>query len=278
MPYYIRKASGKNELFDTNKLRRSLYKSGASNDLINHVVHEIHRQKPQSTNQIHELVVRILEDNQVPIAARYNLKRAIMELGPAGYPFEQFVAHIIEKLGYSVKTDQIVEGLCVEHEVDVVAQKDNTRIIVECKFHNHPGLKSDVKVTLYIQARFVDINEAWHKESPTSHQIHHAWIVTNTRFTDQAIKYAQCKKIKLIGWAYPEGHGLAHLIDLFGLHPITALTSLSRRQKRLFIEHGLVLCKDITKHINLLRTQGFSEQTINKLVHELELVCSLGAK
>ncbi len=275
MPYYIRKSSGNTELFDTNKLRRSLQKAGAPNALITHIIDEIYRQKPKSSNEIHELVVRMLEDQQQPIAARYNLKRALMELGPAGFPFEQFAARVLDDMGYHTKTDQIVQGFCIDHEVDVIAQKDNQRIIVECKFHNQSGLKSDVKVTLYIQARFEDVQEAWKEEKGSSNQIHHAWIMTNTSFTDQAIQYALCKNISLTSWNYPENKGLAHLVDYYGLHPITALTTLSHRQKRLFIEHGFVLCKDVLDHVSVLRTAGFSETTIQKLIRESLAVCAL---
>jgi hypothetical protein len=276
MPYYIHKSSGETELFDTQKLRVSLEKAGTPESLITHIVHEIYRQKPHTSNQIHELVIRILEDQHEPIAARYNLKRALMELGPAGYPFEKFVGHLLEEMGYQVKVDQIVQGFCVEHEVDVLAQKDAQRIMIECKFHNQSGLKSDVKVTLYIQARFEDIHEYWSRgHDQDNPEIHHAWIFTNTRFTEPALRYAACKDIRLTSWSFPAGKGIAQLVDTFGLHPITALTTLTHRQKRLFIQNGLVLCKDVTKNKDLLTRLRIPEHAIQKLMQESQAVCAI---
>ena len=48
----------------------------------------------------------------------------------------------------------------MDHEVDVVAKKDNMVFFLECKYHNHRGTYSDIKTALYVHARFVDIEKA----------------------------------------------------------------------------------------------------------------------
>ncbi|MDP3888943.1 MAG: restriction endonuclease, partial [bacterium] len=248
MPYYIRKTSGEKEEFNIKKFRRSLHKAGVEDVFINTIVDEVQRRRPKSTQKIHEMTLDLLEKIKPPLAARYNLKRALMELGPAGYPFEKFVSKLFEQQGFNVLVGQICAGICVDHEVDIIARKEKKHFMIECKFHNRPGLKTTVKVTLYIHARFLDIKEKWEKDPNHSLELHQAWLVSNTQFTTEAIKYAACRNIKLLGWAFPKENGLEQSIERLGLHPITALTTLSRRQKRAFIADGLVLCREIQEH------------------------------
>ena len=273
MPFFIKKSSGQKQKFNIKKIRQSLRKAGADSKTIDTVISKVKKQKPNSTKEIHNIVVQILQQEKPHIAARYNIKRALMELGPAGYPFEQFVAHIFKAMGYKTKTNAVVSGKCVDHEVDIIAKKTNKHFMIECKFHNRSGLKSNVKVTLYMQARFDDIRAAWEANPHHGHEFHQGWVVTNTQFTSEALKYGSCMSIKLLGWKYPEGEGIAEIIDRFGVHPITALTSITRTQKRQFIKDGFVLCRDASKHTTLLKRLGFSPQKIKKLVAESEAVC-----
>ncbi|HEB41440.1 MAG TPA: ATPase [Candidatus Dependentiae bacterium] len=275
MPFFIRKRSGKKEEFNIKKLRLSLDKAGADSQLINQIIEKIKKQKPCSTKAIHKLITQMLTKQSPAIAARYNLKRALMELGPAGYPFEQFVAHVFAAQGYKTMTNQIISGKCVDHEIDITATKANKHFMIECKFHNRFGLKTNVKVILSIQARFEDVRTAWEQNPEHKYEFHRAWVVTNTRFTSEAIKYAECMGIKLLGWKHPENQGIGKVIDTVGLHPITALTSLTHQQKRAFIKEGFVLCRDASKHIAFLKSLGFSARQIKKLIKEAETTCFL---
>jgi len=276
--FYIRKASGEKELFDIRKFRRSLKKAGASDTLIKKLVTDIEKQPGlRNTREIYDFALSHLQEQSPPVAARYNIKRALLELGPAGFPFEQFVEKIFKAQGYETEQGLVVQGDCVEHEVDVVAMKEDKHYMIECKFHNRQGLKTDVKVTLYIKARFDDVEKAWVKKAEHGHKFHQAWIATNTKFTTQAIAYAECIGIQLLGWSYPQKNNLPELIDKFDLHPITALPSLSRQQKRAFIKNGFVLCRDAEKQKGLLKSLGFSDHQIKKLISELQAVCKIKA-
>jgi len=273
--FYIRKTSGEKQRFDLHKFRRSLFKAGASEKDIESIIRTITKEKPQSTNRIHEITTELLQKKNPPVADRYNLKRGLMELGPDGYPFEQFVAQLFQALDYTVKTNRIIPGACVDHEVDIIIRKKNHHYMVECKFHNRVGLKSDVKVILYVQARFEDIQEAWIAKKSHANELHEAWVVTNTQFTTEAIKYAQCKKMKLLGWGYPAQNSLAALIQEHSLFPITTLTSLSAYQKRTFIKNGFVMCKDARKHKKTFEKLGMKPQEIERIIAEAEAVCKI---
>lgn len=267
MAFYIKKTSGEKEIFDLHKFRTSLHQVGAQDQLIETIIHELERLRPKSTKAIHAIAFTILQEQEPHIAARYNLRRALTELGPAGFHFEQFVAHILKRLGYTTTTNVIVQGACVEHEIDVIGEKDNQKTMIECKFHHQLGLKVDVKVALYVQARFEDIQK---KDG-----YHQAWLFTNTKFTSETITYANCVNMKLTGWSYPSDNNLARLIDEFGLHPITALTSLTHQEKKELIHAGLILCRDIEKYKNILENLGLSEYAINKLIQEAHAVCKI---
>lgn len=277
MSFFIIKASGQKEEFSLKKFSRSLRKAGADTKTINEIIEDIKALKPSSTQEIHEYALQRLSQKSPPIAARYNLKRALLEFGPAGYPFEKYAAKLLEYEGYRTKTDQIMSGACVDHEIDIIASKDNQYFMVECKFHNNLGLKSDVKVALYTQARFEDLEKALqqYKDKEDRQKLNQPWLITNTKFTTEVIKYAHCVNMKLTGWSYPSGKSLAELIDHYGLHPITALTSLSRHQKKIFIEHGLVLCRDIPAYKNELQQFGIRPQDIDHLLKESKAVCNL---
>lgn len=275
MSFFITKTSGEKELFSLRKFRRSLKKSGADAKSIDKIISDIIDMQPKSTQEIHDYTISQLTKKNRPIAARYNLKRALMELGPAGYPFEKYIAALLTAMGYKTILNQFIDGACVRHEVDVLASRNKSHYMVECKFHNLVGLKTDIKVALYIHARFLDIEKAWKKSKKKQQQFYQAWIISNTQFTSEAIQYAHCVDMRLTGWSYPAGESLAEMIDAHGLYPITALTSLNRRQKNLLIEDGLILCRDAASYKSSFKKYGLKPQEIAQLLEEARAVCSI---
>jgi Holliday junction resolvase-like predicted endonuclease len=275
MSFYIVKASGEKEEFNLKKFKKSLTQAGASPQLIEHIISQIINMHPQTTQEIRDYAIGILNKKNLPTAARYNLKQALIDLGPAGFPFEKFIAHLLEAQGYQTKTNQTVSGKCITYEIDIVAEKNNKNYIVECKFHNQRGVKSDVKTVLYNKARFDDIYQTWPQDLLEKNKYHHSWMITNTKFTTVAIQYAECVGLQLTSWSYPETASLYTLIDRFGLHPITALTSLTSTQKNAFISEGFVLCRDAIKYTHVLKNLGFSDTKIANFVLQARSVCRL---
>lgn len=276
MAFYITKYSGEKELFNIHKFRRSLKRAGASPAIIEELMQELQKNPSiRSTHDIYAFAFNRLKEHSPALAARYNVKKALFELGPTGFPFERFVALIFKGQGYQTETDQLVQGKCVEHEIDIVANKKKRTFMIECKFHNQQGIKSDVKVPLYVKARFEDIQQ--HTDS-RARLFHEAWLVSNTNFTTQAIEYAQCAQINLLSFSYPEKNNLAELIDRLGLHPITALASLTTDQKKELISQGLVLCKDVPYHTGLLKKIGISSQKVLQITQQAQAVCQFDKK
>jgi hypothetical protein len=266
----IVKGSGKKEPFDHIKLENSLRKAGADEPTVQEIVHHMEEELKDgmSTTQIYKHAFFLLEKKQKPAAVRYSLRKAIMDLGPSGFPFEDFIASILKEKGYEVLTDQEVMGGCVSHEIDVIAWNENKLIFAEAKFHNELGIKSDLKVALYVKARFDDLKDNkffYGKERA----VDESWLVTNTKFSTTAIHYAECKGLTLIGWNYPEKGNLQDMIVDSGLHPLTCLTSLSNSEKHLLLEREIVLCKTLKDKPSLLNTIGLDEEKIKEVIEEI---------
>jgi len=271
----ITKASGEQARFSEKKLRDSLERSGANGEQIQKVIDEIYtRVYPGiSTKKIYRTAFNLLKKSSKPAAAKYNLKRAIMELGPSGFPFERFIGEILRYQGYSIKVGEIVMGKCVNHEIDVIAEKGEHHFMVECKYHNHPGTVCDVKIPLYIQARFKDVEAAWLKLPGHGAKFHQGWVVTNTRFTSDAIQFGNCAGLKLLGWNYPDGTSLRSQIDTLGLYPVTCLTSLSKSEKQLLLENKIVLTKELCHDENILIRAGIQFSRIKAVMQEATELC-----
>ena len=141
------KASGEREPFSEEKVRQSLKRSGTKSTVINQVVLKLIPKLYDgiTTEQIYQYVFQLLNKLQKHQGYRYSLKNALMQLGPSGYPFEKFISRLLDSQGYQTQTNVIIQGQCVSHEVDVVANKDSHQFLIECKFHNRAGIKTRVK-------------------------------------------------------------------------------------------------------------------------------------
>lgn len=271
----IQKASGELVVFDESKLKRSLERSGASEWVVNEIIEKIGTGLHDSitTKEVYQKAFALLRKSSRPTAARYKLKKAIMELGPTGFPFEKFVGEILHYQGFQTKVGVIVKGHCVNHEIDVVAEKEEKHFMVECKFHSDQGRRCDVKIPLYIQSRFKDVEKQWLKRDGHDTKFHQGWIFTNTGFTGDAIQYGNCAGLMLVGWNYPKKGSLNEQIDESGLHPITCLTTLTKYEKQQLLEKDKVLCMDLCNQPGLLRLIGITEQRDKKILEEAYQLC-----
>jgi len=265
----ITKASGLPEDFNEKKLLNSLKVAGVPEDVSRKAL-QLVKDKLSSdtdTHKIHDLVSQYLQQHSHPLhKINYNLKRAVFKLGPTGYPFEQFFAKILQEFGYRTQVGRILSGKCISHEIDVVAKKGNDVFYIECKFHNRPGLKTDVQVALYTKSRFEDIVTNTKKTSLN----YRSWLVSNTKITKDAISYANCQNIKTTSWCCPGKESLFFLIKNSKLHPITSLTSLSKDQIKVLLKQNIVTLKDLSKSIKLNRLDNFlPKETIKRIKQEI---------
>jgi len=272
---WVIKTSGEREPFSLTKLRRSLVRSGADDTttqmVIDHIIPELHN--GMKTSAIYKHAFSLLKKSKYPVAVRYSLRKAVMELGPSGFPFEKFVAEVLRGKGYSAQTGVILPGFCVSHEVDVLMEQGDRHIFAECKFHNQQGIKTDVKVALYVHARFLDLQKAHNVNESTTSKIHEGWLITNTKLTSDAIQYAKCAGLTVIGWDYPDKGNLQDLILETGVHPLTFLSTLTASDKMNLLGQGVVMCRDLKENESHLRSLGFTDDRIKNVVREVDKVC-----
>lgn len=266
--FNITKKSGEVIRFDAEKIKRSFKRSGANQQDIDDVLSKLsaHVYDGISTKKLFRIAYDLLREKSVGVAGRYRLKNAIMELGPSGFPFEHYVAELFKYQGFNTIVGSIIQGKCVTHEVDVVVEKDGQKIMIECKYHGNTQIKSDVKVALYIHSRYNDILRTWINEDPEEKYKYQGMIVTNTRFTGDAVQYATCVGMQLISWDYPSQGSLRERIDVSGLHPITVLQSITKHEKQVLLNKNLVLCRSLTEEN--LKIAGIIGNRAKRIINE----------
>jgi hypothetical protein len=267
---HILKAEGRQEEFSEHKLITSIKRAGIPEDMqtsvLMHVKSKLYEGIP--TSEIYHHITEFLSNSPHPfMKTRYGMKQALMDLGPTGYPFEDYLSRLLQEMGYKTQTRVIVQGKCISHEIDVIAEKNNEKIMVEAKFHNGNAVRTDVHVAMYTHARFEDIKE---RNGFTK-----AMLITNTKLTSDAITYGECVGLQMLGWSYPEKESLRDLVEKYHLFPITALSNLTLNQQQQLLTGGVTLCKDITKTPESLNILQLSDLQKEKLHKEAAFICPL---
>lgn len=275
MSITITKADGTKEFFKVEKLRRSLRRAGASPTEINEIIAEVDQTLYDGikTQEIYRNAFALLREGRPTAAARYSLRRALFNLGPTGFPFEQFLGRLFEKEGYSTRTGIMIQGKCAEHEIDIAAYRADHSFVGEAKFHARPGIKSDLQVAMYSYARLLDLKEERICMDDVC-GITEFWLITNTKFTSTARQYGTCVGLKMLSWDFPKNNNLHDRIQRAGVYPITVLQSLSASQKETLISRQIILCEDILKNEHLLRHLHLSKRKHEALLQEVSEICT----
>ncbi|MCR4333935.1 MAG: restriction endonuclease [Patescibacteria group bacterium] len=273
----IIKADGSKEIFDPERLIASLRRAGAGEHTAERITTTIVATIVPgiTSHEIYSRAFALLRKDARPVAARYALRRALLELGPTGHPFEDFVSHLFRAEGWEVETRKIIRGKCVSHEVDVYAShaEQKEHIAAELKYHNDPAYKTDLKVALYVKSRFDDIFAC--DEKARACPVNRGLLVTNTKFTSEAIAYAECSGVELLGWSYPAQGNLFTRMSHAKIYPITALTGISHAEKRLLLENGAVAVDEIMGDRRLLDPLHLSSERVGELIAEVDGLLSL---
>jgi hypothetical protein len=271
----IIKHSGDIVDFNKDKLKLSLMKSGANENIVDDVIASIEKEIYEgiSTKRIYKLAFSLLKKASNAHAARYNLRAAIELLGPAGFFFEKYISRLFTSEGYQTKTNMILQGKCISHEIDVMIKKDDVISMVECKFHERRESNSDVKVPMYILSRFNDLKDKPHPIFSNRDMISKCWIITNNRFTNDAVSFATCSNLSLLSWDYPQNNNLRTKIDTNQLYPITCLTTLTVAEKDKLLILDILLVKEIMNHSESLEKIGLSINRIKNVQKEASELC-----
>ncbi|RXR20544.1 hypothetical protein EQG63_01015 [Flavobacterium amnicola] len=270
------KYSGDVVNFEEAKLRRSLLKSGANENQVDNVLGQIVRQLYDgiSTKKIYTLAFELLQKESNAKAARYNLRSALELLGPAGFYFEKYISFLFREEGYRTKINLNLQGKCVSHEVDLVIQNEKEIKMIECKFHSNRDIISDVKIPMYILSRFNDLKGIKHAIFGINDELTACVIVTNNRFSEDAIQFATCSGIELLSWDLPSGNSLSNKIDQQHLYPITCLTTLTLEEKQRLLEQDIIIVKQLNANAERLFEIGISKERMKNIQKEVSELCN----
>lgn len=273
----VKKISGELEPFEIQKLEKSLKKSGATKKEVQTIIKII---SPMIYNGISSDVIYgkayfLLKKLNNITASKYSLKRAIFDLGPTGYPFEKLVGALLKEKGFKTKVGVTINGECVTHEIDILAEKNGNIYAVECKFHSDAKAVSNIKVPLYINSRFLDIQKQWNSNVKNKTHLKQGWLVTNTRFTQDAINYGNSIGLRMLSWDYPKNNGISKNIDEFGLYPITVLTSLKKSEKLQLIKNNIILVKEIITNPTVLNDLNITYNNTLNIIEEAKELCNI---
>lgn len=266
----VTKRNGDTEPFSESKVFRSMKRVGVPEELKHEVMAEIKKNLHEkiSTDEIFKKILQFLEPRDRKSSIRFNLRQALFELGPTGYPFEKYLARIFRDQGYKVEVGVHMQGDCVMHEIDLLIIKDNTRQIVEAKFHNSRNTKSDVQTALYTYARFLDVKD--------KNDIDNVWLITNTKLSQDAIAYTECKGMPSVAWNYPNEGNLQDFVEQPQMYPITILNALSRKEKERLIEKDIVLCRDLLeKKDDVFTDVLINKENLQRAREDAQMICPI---
>lgn len=277
MTILVKKASGEQQPFRAEKLESSLRNAGAGDAIVKEIISDITEwiYPGVTTKKIYNRAFQLLKRLRNVSAIRYKLKQAMLEMGPTGYPFEHFIGQVFEKTGYSVEVGITLQGRCITHEMDVLASRDHEQHLVECKYRQDQGKIVTVQTPLYVRARVDDIVNKYREDNKFEGYSFTGWVVTNTRFSSDSVRYGKCSDLRMLSWDYPEGNALKDIIEREKLYPVTALTSLSKKEKLQLLNEGIVTCPQLLDNLKVLDEIQFRRNKSTALVKELNDILNL---
>ena len=266
----IKNNAGEIVEFEISKLENSLRNSGAGEQSLKRVLETI---LPKcfdgiTTGELYRMAFEELKKISNSVAARYSLKKALLELGPAGFYFEQWIARVFQNIGYKTETGQLIKGHAVTHEADVIAKKDDKTYWVECKFRNAEDTKISVTTPMYVLSRIKDISNIQYNLFGTKTEFTDGWLITNTYFTKDSIAFSEYYGLRLLSWDYPKDKNIKSLVNQNALYPITCLTTLDGKQKQKLLEEKCVLAKELFNNQNLLNILELNEEKKSEVLKE----------
>ncbi len=279
---YVVKMDGTKAEFDKKRIIRTARRAGASLSLAKEVADEVASRVYDgiTTREILKIVRELLREHDPYLARIYALKDAISMLNPDLYEFEYYVASLFRIMGYDAvrSPEPKPRGKCIEHEIDVLIKKDGMIGIVECKHHHKDRTFTGLDVVMRQRARFEDLREGYAMGVKHSLDVRECWVVTNTKFSEHAIKYAKCRDIKLMSWNYPYGSSLSEMVNKTRAFPLTIINVPLKYRSGLIKARVSNIRELLEADAKVLRRAGISESEIRVFKRRAEKIVECGAK
>ena len=182
-----------------------------------------------------------------------------------------FVQVLLKHNGFEVSPNQLLNGKCVEHEVDAIARKDGVTYFVEAKHHSSYHTPTGLDESRIARAVLEDVIEGF-VLGKSDLKVDRAMIVTNTRYSDQAVQYGNCRNILQIGWSSPTDHGLQSMIEGKNLLPLSCVRGLSMDARLKLANSGIVLFEQLIEEdtVGLARKTGLAQDFVRNIKEKIE--------
>lgn len=227
---FVTKYGGEKQKYSQEKVLGSIIRSGIEKSKALNVLMNVEGKLFDgiSTQELYRIVAEEIGKRGLKIGLHtYKLREALARMG--SFDFEKFVQKILEKDGYECAYNIIVGGECVEHQVDVIAQKQQQLYYVEVKHHSNYHRNSGLGTVCEVQARLEDMKKGYGKNK---YDFSQGWLFTNTKISDHAKQYAKCKNLRLTSWRYDsEDIGLEKRIEKLGSMDVKKIIALISRKK-----------------------------------------------
>ena len=276
MAVLVTKANGKTEPFTKWKIVRTCLRMGATQETAEAIADEIESRLYNgiTTRRILQMIYRRLKKRKPVLKLQTDLRRSLSLLRSVP-DFEQYIQLLLSEHGYDVTSNQIIRGRCVEHEVDAVATKNGKTCIVEVKHHYKYHTPTNLDVSRISRAVFEDLTEG-HEVGLNNQKIDYSMIVCNTKLSEHAKRYANCRNIKHISWSSPKNQDLQTMIETKKLYPITILKGLNATTRNKLTSNNIILLKQLTERSipELRRQTGISKEKLRSMVDSAKAILS----
>jgi hypothetical protein len=267
---FVTKADGSRQLFDREKVVRTCLRMGASREIAESIAEKVEGRVYDGirTSKVLQMTLRLLRGYKPAVRHVLDLRRglSLMDSKPE---FERFVQVLLAHSGFEVSSNRLVKGRCVEHEVDAIAMKGGVTYFVEAKHHVNYHTPTGLDESRIARAILEDVTEGFEVGS-CDLKIDRAMIVTNTRYSEHAMRYGKCRNILQIGWSSPAILSLQSMIEEKNLYPLSCLRGLKRQTKTKLVNSGIVLMKQLfdEKPSTLARKTGIPKETLKQITEK----------
>lgn len=269
--FFILKSDGRKVKFNPNKILSTCMRAGASRKTAQRILKKVRSDvyRDMGTSDIYKLVLQAIskEKDGVGLHQRYQLKEAIMRLGPAGFAFENYIADLLPYYDLQVSGIRVkIKGKCALHEIDLIGLSSSKQFMIECKHNSYRGTYIGLKVALYTHARFLDLSPRFSGEM----------IFCNSKISENAKKYSNCVGQHVFSWRYPSEKSLEKIIEENKLYPITIL-NLTSKELGIFYGIDLMIAKDLLDFdaVKLSEKTGIGTTRIHNLQMMVEKILQL---
>ena len=131
-----------------------------------------------------------------------------------------------------------------------------------------------MKNSLYVHARFQDLEKYWQQQPGHENRKHQGWLITNTRFTTDAIDYATCAGLRLLSWDFPNGNALRDQISEYHHYPISCINILQKAEVKILADNDRVTVDDLIDDPTSLALLELSETRRKHIIEEAKMLIS----